>query len=87
MLVWLSRALPAAVVPARRVSAARRRAHDAIAEIHQLSSRTYEWVLEGDIEACLDNIDHTALMDRVRRRVGDKGPVGDQGVPAWGHPR
>jgi RNA-directed DNA polymerase len=50
----------------------RRRAHDAIAEIHQFSSRTYEWVLEGDIEACFDNIDHTALMDRVRRRVGDK---------------
>ena len=32
----------------------------------------YEWVLEGDIEACFDKIDHTALMDRVRRRVGDK---------------
>ncbi len=50
----------------------RRRAHDAIAEIHQFTSRTYEWVLEGDIEACFDMIDHTALMDRVRRRVGDK---------------
>jgi RNA-directed DNA polymerase len=50
----------------------RRRAHDAIAEIHQFSSRTYEWVLEGHIEACFDNIDHTALMDRVRRRIGDK---------------
>ena len=50
----------------------KRRAQDAIAEIHQFSSRTYEWVLEGDIEACFDNIDHTALMDRVRRRVGDK---------------
>ena len=50
----------------------RRRAHDAIAEIHQFTSRSYEWVLEGDIEACFDNIDHTALMDRVRRRVGDK---------------
>jgi RNA-directed DNA polymerase len=32
----------------------RRRAQDAIAEIHQFSSRKYEWVLEGDIEACLD---------------------------------
>jgi len=50
----------------------RRRAQDAIAEIHQFSSRSYEWVLEGDIEACFDNIDHAALMDRVRRRVGDK---------------
>jgi len=50
----------------------RRRAHDAIAEIHQFTSRSYEWVLEGDIEACFDTIDHVALMDRVRRRVGDK---------------
>jgi len=50
----------------------RRRAHDAIAEIHQFASRSYEWVLEGDIEACFDMIDHAALMDRLRRRVGDK---------------
>ena len=50
----------------------RRRAHDAIAEIHQFASRSYEWVLEGDIEACFDMIDHPALMDRVRPRVGDK---------------
>jgi RNA-directed DNA polymerase len=50
----------------------RRRAHDAIAEIHQFTSRSYEWVLEGDIEACFDMIDHPALMDRVRSRVGDK---------------
>jgi len=50
----------------------RRRAQDAIAEIHQFSSRSYEWVLEGDIEACFDMIDHPALMDRVRSRVGDK---------------
>src|SRR5271166_283035 len=50
----------------------RRRAQDAIAEIHQFASRSYEWVLEGDIEACFDEIDHTALMGRVRRRVGDK---------------
>jgi RNA-directed DNA polymerase len=29
-------------------------------------------VLEGDIKACFDEIDHTALMGRVRRRIGDK---------------
>ena len=52
----------------------RRRAQDAIAEIHYLGSptRSYEWVFEADIAACFDEIDHTALMDRVRRRVGDK---------------
>ena len=52
----------------------RRRAQDAIAEIHYLASptRNYGWVFEGDIKACFDEIDHTALMERVRRRIGDK---------------
>ncbi len=50
----------------------KRRAQDAIAEIHYLGSRTYEWVLEADIEGCFDSIDHTALMQRIRRRIGDK---------------
>ena len=51
-----------------------RRAQDAIAEIHYLSSgtRKYHWVLEADIRACFDEIDHTALMDRFRRRIKDK---------------
>jgi RNA-directed DNA polymerase len=52
----------------------KRRAQDAIAEIHYLGSapRNYEWVFEADIEACFDRIDHTALMDRVRNRIADK---------------
>jgi RNA-directed DNA polymerase len=29
-------------------------------------------VLDADIEACFDRIDHAALMDRVRSRVKDK---------------
>jgi hypothetical protein len=33
-------------------------------------------VFEGDIEACFDGIDHAALMERVRRRVGDKRVLG-----------
>jgi RNA-directed DNA polymerase len=49
-----------------------RRAHDAVAEVHHFASRSYEWIVEGDITACFDEIDHAALMDRVRRRVGDK---------------
>lgn len=49
-----------------------RRAQDAIAETRFLAKRSYEWVVEGDIEACFDTIDHTALMDRVRDRIGDK---------------
>ena len=54
----------------------RRRAQDAIAEIHHFCSRSYEWVLEGDITACFDEIDHSALLDRVRRRIGDKRVLG-----------
>ncbi|WSV87601.1 group II intron reverse transcriptase/maturase [Nocardia sp. NBC_01009] len=49
-----------------------RRAQDAIAEIHYYGTRGYRWVLDADIEACFDRIDHTALMDRVRLRVKDK---------------
>jgi RNA-directed DNA polymerase len=29
-----------------------RRAHDAVAEIHHFASRSYEWIVEGDIKAC-----------------------------------
>ncbi|MEV4245878.1 reverse transcriptase domain-containing protein [Streptosporangium canum] len=49
-----------------------RRAHDAVAEVHHFATRSYEWVVEGDIKACFDEISHSALMDRVRKRVGDK---------------
>ena len=52
----------------------RRRAHDAVAEVWYLASnpRSYEWIVEGDIKACFDEIAHPALMDRVRERVGDR---------------
>lgn len=51
-----------------------RRTHDAVAEIRYLTSkpRCYEWIVEGDIKACFDEISHPALLDRVRARVGDK---------------
>ena len=51
-----------------------RRAHDAVAEVRYLASRPrcYEWVVEGDIKACFDEISHPALMGRVRARIGDK---------------
>ena len=52
----------------------KRRAKDAIAEIHYLASptRDYHWVFEADIKACFDEIDHTGLMERVRHRIADK---------------
>ena len=49
-----------------------RRTQDAIAEVRYLTSRSYEWIVEGDIAACFDEISHPALMDRVRQRIGDK---------------
>ena len=49
-----------------------RRAHDAVAEVRHFTSHSYEWIVEGDIKACFDEISHPGLMDRVRDRVGDK---------------
>ncbi|MEU9247925.1 group II intron reverse transcriptase/maturase, partial [Streptomyces sp. NPDC048385] len=49
-----------------------RRAHDAVAEVRFLASHSYEWIVEGDIKACFDEISHTALLGRVRDRIGDK---------------
>jgi RNA-directed DNA polymerase len=31
----------------------------------------FQWTIEGDIKGCFDHIDHHALMERVRRRIGD----------------
>lgn len=49
-----------------------RRAHDAVAEIQHMTSRGYSVVLEADIRACFDEIDHSFLMNRVRVRISDK---------------
>jgi RNA-directed DNA polymerase len=56
----------------------KRRAQDAIAEIHHLGSpnRNYEWVFEADITACFDEINHRALTDRVAARISDKRVLG-----------
>jgi RNA-directed DNA polymerase len=51
-----------------------RRAQDAVAEIVYLSTgtRKYHWVFEADIKACFDELSHSAILERVRRRIGDK---------------
>jgi retron-type reverse transcriptase len=53
-------------------------AHGAIEQLRKLlRPRTterrlpYQWAIEGDIKGCFDNIDHHAVMMRVRRRIGD----------------
>ena len=33
----------------------------------------YQWVIEGDIEGCFDNIDHEILMEAVQKRIADPG--------------
>ncbi|NLT55672.1 MAG: group II intron reverse transcriptase/maturase [Actinomycetales bacterium] len=54
----------------------KRRAQDAIAEIHHFGTRGYRWVLDADIEAAFDNLSHSFVMQRVRRRVKDKRVLG-----------
>jgi RNA-directed DNA polymerase len=56
----------------------KRRAHDAVAEVRYLATRPrcYEWIVEGDIKACFDEIDHAALLARVRSRIGDRRVLG-----------
>jgi RNA-directed DNA polymerase len=49
-----------------------RRAQDAIEDIRKSATEGYEWVFEADIASCFDEIDHVALMDRLRRRISDK---------------
>lgn len=49
-----------------------RRAQDAIEEIFHLHNKGYVWVLEGDIKACFDNVNHSILMGLVKKRIGDR---------------
>ena len=63
------------------------RVHDAVAEVRHLASHSYEWIVEGDIRACFDEISHIALQDRVRARIADKRVLAlVKGVPEGGHP-
>ncbi|WP_337588127.1 reverse transcriptase/maturase family protein [Salinispora pacifica] len=59
-----------------------RRAQDAIAETRMFTTKGYEWIVEGDIKACFDEISHPALMDRgasTHRRQAHPDP--GEGVP------
>ena len=49
-----------------------RRAQDAIAEIVHFGNNSYEWVIEADIEACFDRLEHRAIMSGIERRIGDR---------------
>jgi len=44
-----------------------RSVRDAVAAIRDLRDRGYRWVLDADIVACFDRIDHDLLFDRLHR--------------------
>jgi group II intron reverse transcriptase/maturase len=50
----------------------KRSAHQALEAVRQTANKGREWVLDADIKACFDNIDHEALMSQVERRVVDR---------------
>jgi group II intron reverse transcriptase/maturase len=49
----------------------KRSAHQALEAIRVAANRGANWVLDADIKACFDEIDHDALMGQVERRVVD----------------
>jgi group II intron reverse transcriptase/maturase len=50
----------------------KRSAHDALEVIRIEVNRGRDWVLDADITACFDEIDHEQLMVQVARRVSDR---------------
>jgi group II intron reverse transcriptase/maturase len=50
----------------------KRSAHQALEAIRVEVNRGAHWVLDTDIAACFDEIDHDALMAQVARRVSDR---------------
>jgi len=50
----------------------KRSAHMAMEAIRRAANRHGDWVLDADITACFDEIDHDALMAAISRRVIDR---------------
>jgi RNA-directed DNA polymerase len=59
----------------------KRNAHQALEVVRKTANRGAEWVLDADIRACFDHIDHDALMGQVERRICDRDVV--KLVRAW----
>ncbi len=49
------------------------RKREADSRRHQMP---YNWIIEGDIKGCFDNINHHHLMERLRARVADRRVTG-----------
>ncbi|HEX2064404.1 MAG TPA: group II intron reverse transcriptase/maturase [Acidimicrobiales bacterium] len=50
----------------------KRSAHHALEVVRVDANRGAQWVLDADIAACFDEIDHDALLAQVARRVSDR---------------
>lgn len=50
----------------------KRSAHQALEAVRVAANSGRGWVLDADIKACFDNIDHDALMVQVERRIIDR---------------
>jgi group II intron reverse transcriptase/maturase len=50
----------------------KRSAIDACEHVRVAANRGRDWVLDADIKACFDEIDHDALIAQVERRVSDR---------------
>ena len=48
-----------------------RSAHDAVSVIYDRLLQGYHWVVDADIQAFFDSIDHETLLDRVADRISD----------------
>jgi RNA-directed DNA polymerase len=53
----------------------KRSAHQALEAVRVAANRGAQWVLDADIKACFDEIDHRALVAQVERRVSDRQMV------------
>ena len=47
---------------------------ECVLPLYQYGNRevNYNWVIEGDIQACFDNINHETLMKSIQKRIGDR---------------
>ena len=50
-----------------------RSAHQAVKKVLKLIHRGYRYAVDIDLEKFFDTVDHDVLMNRVSRRVSDKG--------------
>ncbi len=64
----------------------------AVGYVHDLRTSGLRWVVDGDIAACFDNLDHDLLVARVKRKVKDSRVISllqnwlDAGVMQAGPP-